>query len=1737
MVLVRFRKTAGQRLAPLALFYCFIVFTDATVVPPLQMGAKSHHGITPYDAMMRRVERGHHPNFRHLSLDECTAVKLASGWNIDNCNSAGISIDTPVPRQLIGADGSISQWQTLAVTAVASSPRTCSCAGVKQTGNRPGTGEQFTRGALFDFREIVITTAELVMWLPPNVRCIRMGVCEQPTLAAQEAAALSQSANTYLAAIVAVQKAAQQEANPTRRLAASTPTAIEAFADEDGVLSPDTPMHPWVLAELLPRVMATNTVARMASVADNPGSDSGRAAAARGARMMDIVDPAGDLHSIGSVIGNRTLQQVIEELPYVNDATWKASKDRVGTNLGARLLWATSVAHSNEVHVANHPAHHRRLSTGAPGPGTSFITTMEEQEELQALNDPNHPFHTQLAGATSHETMHPHRKLAKRELLLAAVAMGVALAALATSITCLVVAKKLAKRIDNVENTLTAAKNSLQALNNASALLSQSIQTSTAVLKVQGDEIRNSNAAISNLQQWQSGLSENLEASTSRAAELAAACAASEAAAQKRSQDLMGAIENSTVLLNNALTLTADTNTRGLANLASTIAETNTIVMQALARLQETTDAGMAALYTQATGNQRALETMAKIFRIIVSRRSMHDTLASSVYATTLNLQDSGWRPFWSASALSADNLPQPAAHWEDGSPLRVLLVDTVLVVRTARRGPGSGSDTYAGTDAAAANSAFSRTHYAIEDSLTIMCDPVRLLMLGVLTSASADAVLGLVGPQGCVPPFTGSLAHFTGNFTGPGSRPFNPSGAPLCTCWVMHKRTSCPVVLANATSPLLTLGSAPLPPLAAPNGTQGTGVRITMLGIAGMPLPGHLAGSPTAHSPCAVTPGASPTSSVVVEFVQLVDTPPGVHAIVQNLTCSVPGGDAAGWRNVTQARAGLGIDPGDVAAPLADTYVYSLRATVGDVAQTESPATLAQTPARGIALGPNPRTNPKPNVAGSRDLCSGDPTKTNLYTWTTAATVFHRAITSAWDTVQSSIDATRVALNGKPHSDMATSNEAFSFDNATNTEVPCIYAEYAAIQDGSTLDGSRLPTLPSIPVYKVTTQSVFARGRVFMNGLPPTQPGANNAVPPYTYTTEDVLSFHRMPNSLPDTFTLVGDLEGCIRRNCTVNYVGSLFGLPSNVSTRLLYDVPSRYLGLSPQAGLTENTLGYLADRDVSKVNNTFVHDTRAFRREHWQEQHPGETYNPVAGCATVWPYMRELLPVTGPAAMSVDDVRCDPAATKADQGDTCYTLKYNGVFRPDLTGADSDLVGTPAAACGSGTTLCFIPRNSVLQVLGMEVPAGDFTVTLQAACPVPDTDLQGLGLASITVHAPKDAAQPTAWAWRFVCDGLDPSRDNVDAPGYAENAEAECGRASRAAADLADANAGGGGLAFAPGPAIPPGGSFSLDHDSYISGWTLELATTDPATGLNTVKCRSVSFKRTTRPVLGAFGDTVINYAPVVNNTAALDMLQDISTKQQGYRDATAAALTMADIKQEFMISAQLVGSKFANYTHELLQAAVETGQVRAASVEEFLNRTREVTGINAEVSAAILNNFTVIATELIDIRKNISDQEAVYGPTIASLLQANQDLANRRQELLRKLDDLQNRINEAIAIAMDRLMELNRQTEIMNNGSRSLFDDMDTALLGFAKDVGKGVVTFANGIKTLAGGWIGGIIMTIINLVIYIIAIVVAIKLASSTSISLPNLPGGFKGFIILNLGYVAVVLLVCVLVGLL
>jgi len=814
-----------------------------------------------------------------------------------------------------------------------------------------------------------------------------------------------------------------------------------------------------------------------------------------------------------------------------------------------------------------------------------------------------------------------------------------------------------------------------------------------------------------------------------------------------------------------------------------------------------------------------------------------------------------------------------------------------------------------------------------------------------------------------------------------------------------------------------------------------------------------------------------------------------------------------------------VGIDPSDVAAALADTYVYSLRATVGDVAQTESAATLAQTPARGIALGPNPRTNPKPNVAGSRDLCSGDPTKTNLYTWTTAATVFHRAITSAWDTVQSSIDATRVALNGKPHSDMATSNEAFAFDNATNTEVPCIYAEYAAIQDGSTLDGSRLPTLPSIPVYKVTTQSVFARSRVFMNGVPATEPGANNAIPPYRHDTQEVLSFHRMPNSLPDTFTLVGDLEGCIRRNCTVNYVGSLFGLPSNVSTRLLYDVPSRYLGLSPQAGLTENTLGYLADRDVSKVNNTFVHDTRAFTLENWQQQHPGATYKPVAGCATAWPYMRELLPVTGPTAMSVDDVRCDPAATKADQGDTCYMLKYNGVFRPDLTGADSDLVGTPAAACGSGTTLCFIPRNSVLQVLGMEVPAGDFTVTLQAACPVPDTDLQGLGLSSITVHAPKDATQPTVWAWRFVCDGLDPTRDNIDAPGYAENAEAECARASRAAANLADSNAGGGGLAFMPGPAIPPGGSVTLDQDSYISGWTLELATTDPTTGLNTVKCRGVSFKRTTRPVLGAFGDTIINYAPIINNTAALDMLQDISVVQQGYRDATAAALTMADIKQEFIAAAQLVGNKFTEYIRDLQQAAIDTGQLQATSVEEYLNQTRQVTGVNANISAAIRNNFTVIAEQLIDIRKNISDQEAVQGPAINNLLQANQQLAIRGDELLNKLEDLQNKTAEAIAISMDRLMELERQTEIMNNGSKSLFGGIENDLLNFAKDVGKGVVTFANGLKTLAGGWIGGIIMTIINVVLFVVAVVLGIKLASALHFSVPTLPGGYRGIAIL------------------
>lgn len=1712
------KHSAGERLWGLALFYCFIVFTDATlipgmtrgaVVPPLPMGRGSSststrtRGSAPYNNLMSRIAKGHHEHFRHLSVDECMATKRASGWNIDDCNSPGIAIDNPVPRQLIGTDGTITQFQALTVNAAASSARTCSCAGVRQSGNRPGTGGTWSRGALFDFREVIIMEAEVVMFLPPNIRCIRMGVCEQPTLAAQEAASLTKSANAYLNAITAVQRAAQQEAAPNRRLQASTPAHVEAFADDQGVLSPDTPMHPWVLAELLPRVIATNMVGRMASVADNPSTDSGRAAASRGARMMDIVDPAGDLHSIGAVIGNRTLQAVLEDLPYVNDATWVASETKVGSNLGARMLWATSVAHSNAVHAAQHPVspHHRRLSNGAPGPGANFLTTLQEQPELQALNDPDHPFHTQLAGATSHDTLHPHRKLAKRELLLAAVALGVALTALAASVTCIVMAKKLAKRIDNVENTLSSAKNSLQALNNASSLLSKSIATGTALLQVQGDQIKNSNAAIQNLQQWQSGLSDNLEASTNRAAELAAACAASEAAAAKRSSDLVDAIQNSTVVLNNALTLTADTNTRGLATLASTIAETTAIVMQSIAKVQETTDASLAALYTQATGNLRALETMGKIFRIVVSRRTMHDTLADAVYRTTTNLAASGWRPMWGSAALSPDNMPQPAENWADGSPLRTLLVDTVLVVRAARR--GANVDTYAGSESAATNSAFSRTHYAIEDSLTVMCDSVRLITTGVLTSATADAVLGLVGPSGCVPPFTGTLAQFQGNFTGPGAPAFNPTGAPLCTCWVMHKRTSCPVVLANATAPLLNLGTTPL----SPNATGGAGARITMMGIGGMGTPGGPATAPPRHSPCAVTPGAPPTSSVVVEFVRLLDSPAQVQAVVQNVTCPSPGGDASGWRNVTTGRTALGVHPSDVASPLADTYVYSLRATVGDLAQSQGGSgstqeALATTPARGIALGPNPRTNPKPNVAGTRDLCSGDPTKTTLYTWTTTATVVHRAVASAWDTIQSTIDATRVALNGKPHADMATSNEAFTFDNATNSEVPCIYAEYTAIQDGSALDGSRTPTVPWIPVYKVVTKSIFARGRVFMEGVPPTEPGANNGIPAYTYTTDDVLSIHRMPNSLPDTFTLVGDLDACVRANCTVNYVGSLFGLPTNVTARYLYDVPSRYLGLSSQAGLSKNTLGYAADREVAKVNGSFVARTRAFTRDLWQAQHPGATWDPIAGCSTVFPYMRELLPVGGPGAMSRDDVVCDDAATKADQGDTCYTLKYNGMFRPDLSGKDSDLVNTPAAACGSGKTLCFIPRNSVLQVLGMEVPAGEFTTTLSAACPEIDTDLQGLGLATVTVRAPKGATVPTVWAYRFVCEGLDPTRDNVDAPGYAENAEAECARASRAAADAADAGAGSGGLAFVPGPPIPPGGTVNLPFDSYISRWTTELATKNPATGLDTVKCRSTSFTRVPLPLLGAFGDTVVNFAPIINNTAALDLLQDVSATVAAYRDATASTFTIADLKQDLINMAQLAGDRLANATRFIQQTAIDAGLVRAASVEELINQTRRVTGANADASRVAINNFTVIAGELIDIRRNISEQEQVNGPLVEALLQRNQVLQEKGEHLQEEMEALNNATNEAMATVMQRWGVLEHNTEVMMNASRSLWGGVGVDLANLAKTLGKGVLSFTDKITSLFGGIIGALLTTALFFVAATLAVFAGIKLARIT-----------------------------------
>jgi len=1673
-----------------ALVLALLVFCDANVITPLRMGAGAHFAHTPYQAAMDRMAKGHHAHAaRHLTEDACTVAKRASGWPIDGCNSADLAIDAPAPRQIINADGSITQMQTLTLNAATGTgKRVCGCAGISQSGNRPGTGGSWSRAAVFDVRAIQMFNAELVMWLPPNNRCVRLGVCEQPALAAQQAAAITTAASSYQASIEAVYAALVADSGPGRRALATDPAALSDLTDETGVLPPDAPLHPWALTQTMAKVLPLVIVGRTAAIVDAPMTTSARAAAARRAFMMDLVDPSGDLHSMASVLGNSTLEDTVAQMPYVDPATWHASRAKVGDHLGARILWATTVASSHAMHERfTSPG---RVLRAPPRPsGATFLTTLQEQPELQALEDQAHPYHGDTAetwgrGPTSG---HPSRKLARRDLSLAVAAIALSLVALTASVACLVMARRLSARIDNVEAVLDSAKTSLDGLRNDAVLLNKRLDTTTDILASQGNQLANAQAGITGLQQWQGNLSSSLQDVTDRAAQLSALNAQAARDSEARSRATLTAIQDSNTILNNALNLTATTATEGLATLASTIAESHAQVMTALANVQQITDAALAGTYTRALGNARALETLAKVFRIIVSREALHDTLTSSVYTTTTNLEASGWRPFWGSAALASENRPQDPDRWGPGSPLRTVIVDTVLVVRTARSGPGP--DSYAGTNASVANSVFSATHVAVEDALTLACDSAKLLTLGVLTSASADAIVGNIGPPGCIPPFTGTIDQYLGNFTGPGAMPFNPTSRPLCTCWVTHRRSTCPVVLANATSPLLTLVG-----LRDPGVARGPGARLTMLGIAGV-QPRGVGTSPSdlpTNTPCAVLPGSPPTLGLTVAFVHVLDSQEALTGVLVNATCATPGTDAPSWRNVTSGRATLGVPPEAVTSDLAEAYVFSLRTTVGDLASSGGPIP-GTTPALGRPLAPNPRTNPRPNVAGSRDLCGADPSITTLYTWRTVATSVHAAFVTGWDAIQGTLRATRAALNGVPHPDMTTSEEPNNYDPLTHSRFPCIYAEYAAIQDGTNVAGTRLPTVPWIPVYKVTYTGTYARGRVFMPAVPPTQPGATNGIPAYTYTTDSVLSSVAMPNSLGDTFTLVGDLEGCIRNNCTVNFFGSLFGTPTNTTARYLYNAPTRDLGLAPQATLTENTLGYIADRNVTKINGTYVHKTRPFLKDTWTAQrapYGSSTWKATASCATITPYFRQLFPVTGDAAVSLDDVICDDAAAKAEDGDMCHGLKYNGMLRPALAGTDADLAGTPAAACGTGSTLCFSARNAVHQVLQLEVPAGEFTTTLQAACPEVDTDLQGLGLASITVRAPKDALFPTTWSYRFVCGGLDPTRDDTEAPGYAESAAATCAAASRAAANAADANSGAGGLAFVPGPLLDPGSVTTLPMTSPISNWTLDVATTDPTTGLPTVKCRGNTFSRVPLPTLGAFGDTIINLAPVINNTAALDLLANISAVQDAYTAATADVSTLAALKEQVLVASQVTQTSFSDAIRNITQAAIDAGAINAASVEDYLATSSAILGTINNASASIQDNFTAVTNALMQSKRDLNANANISAAAIQALAENSSRLRQQDAINFQRLANLSREQQEQFAKDELNFQALQNATDRMRNESTSLlgaFGDALSDAADAAKDIANTVVDLVesafswfaipNWIFVVVGGAVGG------------------------------------------------------------
>jgi hypothetical protein len=1545
--------------------------------------ANVHHGRTPV---------------RRLSESTCTEVAAAAGIDLAQFSSSNLRMSSQVARQNNNGNGTILSFAGVTVDASATNGGLVGgCGGISQSGNRPGTNGTYTRSAIFNVHPPVYAfTKELVGFLPPHIATMEVPVFDAPAPTNISANSLPIT-NAYLQSLQQLLETLVREEVTGRRLSTHDPQRAR-----DVILA-------------LTAKLQEAKLSAWSSGANDAESRAFRNSG--GLTPLDVLDPLSGFQAthhthVRAHDGHSTRRLHMDDLPYVTHDTWTQSKAAAGDHPVVRMTWCILVSETRG------------------GDTTRSLRHLVE--------DSRHPFHADMETYFTSAPLH-----ARRSLTWSAVA---AAGALVISGAALSLAIYNTVRITALDNKLTSLESSVNNLISTGNELAQTGQGLGYIMGNQSAQIRqaqyaagNNTASLAAINEWKQNATENQQSNLKLSQQLSNTLAKQISDTNTRFAQLATNVTNANAALLGILRDATDTCERHLNDTARTVALAVENIMAALGEITLNTDTRLKALGNHITIAGRQYNKIVRLMGTILQRPGMQAELTAATYDAYATIAASGWRPLISEASADPSNRPTRLDVWQPGSPNRRLVVDSLMIFRTHRvpddRGVYPSVDVYSpwvpgpGPQDVTAQA----NHRVLEDTLTLMCDPV-VIMDAVSQESTISEVFDMLGySDECVTPLTGITAEeFTGNYTTVGApRVFNPTNAPLCACWVVHRARSCPVVLRNATHAILdTAFNSPH--------------RVTFNGLDGVTQDGvrHL-------TPC--TTDSTPS----VDNITTIKSREALAELLAKLSCD----DVRMQRNVTAGRAAArAAGNADLAARLTDAFVFDLKLTMKISPEvmtlttngTVVPATGIQTAiAFGAPVAPNPRVvGAGGMLAPGTSTCSGEIDESSQYPFPTVTTTVAALLGMTWSYAMFDLAGVRQAVYGVHTADMAFRSVPNVDDPVSRTTFFAMYSRFTAIQDVNAR---------WVPVWKLRrTGTVFSSATIFMDGVEPTEPGATNGIPAFSATTTNIETYAPAGSLIPFEMVVVGDIDTCIADPCEIPNMGLALDAET-ATTRVpqIYNPRQSDISLSSNKNLAKNKIGYIMNTETGVVDGTYIAHTMTYTADTFRNQTNGQVMDTTATAGSIGPFIRGLNGV--PDGVSKTDVYC-PGRTSVDEGDICLLFEHAVWLTADTTGRNRALDNTPYEGCGT-SLVCLSPRV-YLQRIHFDVPGGMLTQTLGNTCPFADVSPQGMGLSTISVTVPPTAASAVAWNYAFVCNGVNDDIDDAATPLHERVAMCDA-----AATPF-----------FVSGGTLEASVTTRIPFQSPVANWTMHLQVVNPATGLFAA-CRPVQFVRKIQSEAPLFGLTNVVFAPVLSNERIGGQVSALTAIMQQLSDATLRIITSVTIKTDFLALINGESERFAELQRQLSNYSfsdIDASNYTAARAD-LLNGSADA----RREAERLIEEYKNISRGYLALAEKAGNDSATLDRRL------NETISNAKAALS-KMEDLQKNVDLQLLSVWH---HLGNATEFLNRAQLDLWragnitTDIlgDVDFLGFvsdavegAIDLGKQLLDATTGIGDIFGDW---------------------------------------------------------------